>query len=33
MGVLEILGNPVSWGDYGGRVIHPATELNLYTLD
>lgn len=33
MAVLEILGNPVSWGDYGGRVIHPATELNLYTLD
>lgn len=33
MGVLEILGNPVNWGDYGGRVIHPATELNLYTLD
>lgn len=33
MSVLEIMGNPVSWGDYGGRVIHQATELNLYTLD
>lgn len=33
MAVLEIMGNPLSWGDYGGRVIHPATELNLYTLD
>jgi len=33
MAVLEVLGNPLSWGDYGGRVIHSATELNLYTLD
>jgi lipopolysaccharide transport system ATP-binding protein len=33
MAVLEVIGNPVSWGDYGGRVIHQATELNLYTLD
>lgn len=33
MAVLEIMGNPVNWGDYGGRVIHAASELNLYSLD
>jgi lipopolysaccharide transport system ATP-binding protein len=33
MAVLEVIGNPVSWGDYGGRLIHQANELNLYMLD
>lgn len=33
LAVLEIMGNPLSWGNDGGRMIHAANELNLYMLD
>ncbi|MHB1058747.1 MAG: ABC transporter ATP-binding protein [Rhodanobacter sp.] len=30
--VLEIRGNPVSWGDYGGRLIHSPSSTRMLEL-
>lgn len=32
VGVLEIMGNPISWGDYGGRLIHAPLATRIYQL-
>ena len=30
--VLEVMGNPLAWGDYGGRLIHSPTCMRLLAL-
>ena len=31
--VLEIIGNPVSWGDYGGRIIQAPLSTRMLQLE
>ncbi len=31
--LLEVISNPVTWGEYGGRIIHAPASAGLYAIE